>query len=61
MAKLFFFLTSLYRQSLYADAKSFFSKDTGVLEVPLTVQVADQVGSLILKVRISFRSAHFYI
>ncbi|XP_073675909.1 cilia- and flagella-associated protein 74 [Garra rufa] len=32
----------LPRQSLYADAKNFFNKDTGVLEVPLTVQVADQ-------------------
>ncbi|XP_050973466.1 cilia- and flagella-associated protein 74 [Labeo rohita] len=36
-------LKFLPRQSLYADAKRFFSKDTGVLEVPLTVQVADQV------------------
>ncbi|KAL1269186.1 hypothetical protein QQF64_031475 [Cirrhinus molitorella] len=35
-------LKFLPRQSLYADAKSFFNKDTGVLEVPLTVQVADQ-------------------
>ncbi|XP_056320549.1 cilia- and flagella-associated protein 74 [Danio aesculapii] len=36
-------LKFLPRPSLYADAKSFFNVDTGVLEVPLTVQVADQV------------------
>ncbi|XP_002663289.3 cilia- and flagella-associated protein 74 isoform X1 [Danio rerio] len=36
-------LKFLPRPSLYADAKSFFNEDTGVLEVPLTVQVADQV------------------
>ncbi|XP_051508831.1 cilia- and flagella-associated protein 74 [Myxocyprinus asiaticus] len=31
------------RQSLYMDAKRFFNEATGVLEVPLFVQVADQV------------------
>ncbi|XP_051950044.1 cilia- and flagella-associated protein 74 [Xyrauchen texanus] len=31
------------RQSLYMDAKRFFNEATGVLEVPLLVQVADQV------------------
>ncbi|XP_067269065.1 cilia- and flagella-associated protein 74 [Pseudorasbora parva] len=36
-------LKFLPRQSLYADASSFFNKDTGVLEVPLTIQVADQM------------------
>ncbi|KAK7135236.1 hypothetical protein R3I94_014023 [Phoxinus phoxinus] len=36
-------LKFLPRQSLFADAESFFNKDTGVLEVPLTVQVPDQV------------------
>ncbi|XP_048067039.1 cilia- and flagella-associated protein 74 isoform X2 [Megalobrama amblycephala] len=38
------------RQSLFADAKSFFNKDTGVLEVPLTVQVADQVRPVLFTV-----------
>ncbi|XP_056102909.1 cilia- and flagella-associated protein 74 [Rhinichthys klamathensis goyatoka] len=36
-------LKFLPRPSLHADAKRFFNKDTGVLEVPLTVQVPDQV------------------
>ncbi|XP_051805300.1 cilia- and flagella-associated protein 74 isoform X1 [Acanthochromis polyacanthus] len=31
------------RRSLSTDAKKFFDSDTGVLEVPMTVQVADQV------------------
>ncbi|XP_016140702.1 cilia- and flagella-associated protein 74 [Sinocyclocheilus grahami] len=43
-------LKFLPRQSLYADAKSFFNKDTGVLEVPLTVQVADQVKPVLFMV-----------
>ncbi|XP_016372318.1 cilia- and flagella-associated protein 74 [Sinocyclocheilus rhinocerous] len=43
-------LKFLPRQSLYADAKSFFNKDTGVLEVPLTVQVADQVKPVLFTV-----------
>lgn len=33
------------RCSLPEDAKSFFDQDTGVLEVPLNIQVADQVGA----------------
>ncbi|XP_028850611.1 cilia- and flagella-associated protein 74 isoform X2 [Denticeps clupeoides] len=36
-------LRFLPRRSLPVDAKHFFDKETGVLEVPLTVQVADQV------------------
>ncbi|XP_071392092.1 cilia- and flagella-associated protein 74 [Centroberyx affinis] len=36
-------LKFLPRCSLSEDAKKFFDRDTGVLEVPLTVQVADQV------------------
>ncbi|XP_039530895.1 cilia- and flagella-associated protein 74 isoform X1 [Pimephales promelas] len=36
-------LKFLPRPSLYADAKRFFNEETGVLEVPLTVQVPDQV------------------
>ncbi|XP_067250222.1 cilia- and flagella-associated protein 74 isoform X3 [Chanodichthys erythropterus] len=43
-------LKFLPRQSLFADAKSFFNKDTGVLEVPLTVQVADQVRPVLFTV-----------
>ncbi|KAK1786884.1 hypothetical protein P4O66_017266, partial [Electrophorus voltai] len=35
-------LKFLPRRSLPGDAKSFFDQDTGVLEVPLAVQVADQ-------------------
>ncbi|XDV48351.1 hypothetical protein PO909_017774 [Leuciscus waleckii] len=40
-------LKFLPRSSLYADAKRFFNKDTGVLEVPLTVQVPDQVKPVV--------------
>uniref|UniRef100_A0A4W5L4P6 Uncharacterized protein n=1 Tax=Hucho hucho TaxID=62062 RepID=A0A4W5L4P6_9TELE len=36
-------LKFLPRRSLFEDAKTFFDSETGVLEVPLTVQVADQV------------------
>ncbi|KAE8293192.1 Cilia- and flagella-associated protein 74 [Larimichthys crocea] len=36
-------LKFLPRCSLFKDAKKFFDKDTGVLEVPMTVQVAGQV------------------
>ncbi|XP_052338113.1 cilia- and flagella-associated protein 74 isoform X1 [Oncorhynchus keta] len=36
-------LKFLPRRSLFEDAKKFFDSETGVLEVPLTVQVADQV------------------
>ncbi|XP_026126470.1 cilia- and flagella-associated protein 74 isoform X1 [Carassius auratus] len=43
-------LKFLPRESLYADAKSFFNKDTGVLEVPLAVQVADQVKPVLFTV-----------
>ncbi|XP_051760372.1 cilia- and flagella-associated protein 74 isoform X2 [Ctenopharyngodon idella] len=43
-------LKFLPRQSLFSDAKSFFNKDTGVLEVPLTVQVADQVRPVLFTV-----------
>ncbi|XP_041712166.2 cilia- and flagella-associated protein 74 isoform X1 [Coregonus clupeaformis] len=36
-------LKFLPRRSLFEDAKMFFDGETGVLEVPLTVEVADQV------------------
>ncbi|KAM9505754.1 cilia- and flagella-associated protein 74 isoform 3-T3 [Salvelinus alpinus] len=36
-------LKFLPRRSLFEDAKTFFDSETGVLEVPLTLQVADQV------------------
>lgn len=37
-----------YRCSLSKDAKKFFDSDTGVLEVPMTVQVAGQVCIILL-------------
>ena len=32
-----------HRKSLFEDAKDFYDKETGVLEVPLEITVADQV------------------
>ncbi len=40
---LFLLLLLSHRSSLSKDAKKFFDRDTGVLEVPVTVQVAGQV------------------
>ncbi|KAF5907241.1 cilia- and flagella-associated protein 74 isoform X1, partial [Clarias magur] len=43
-------LKFLPRYSLPEDAKSFFDQDTGVLEVPLNIQVADQVKPVLFTV-----------
>ena len=37
-------LKFLPRKSLYQDAPEYFDPETGVLEVPLAIHVADQVG-----------------
>ena len=37
-------LKFLPRRSLFEDAEKYFDRDTGVLEVPMVIRVADQVG-----------------
>lgn len=49
-----FFLLS-HRLSLSKDAKKFFDSDTGVLEVPMTVQVAGQVCVMLRTIHVYCR------
>lgn len=44
-----------HRRSLSKDAKKFFDSDTGVLEVPMTLQVAGQVCVMLRTIHVYCR------
>ncbi len=43
------FVLSCFRHSLLTEAGKYFDKDTGVLQAPMVIRVADQVGTTLLK------------